>query len=130
MKKLICFVLLFSNLAMASDSTVCDWKLDITPMPDSGYRYSEPCHLEVGKLVQDDSIKNQQIQDLTQAVNLKTLALKESDQRAQTWNDTAGSLENRLQKVDSTEKTNQWLFFGLGVVTTFLAGYMAAKLIH
>lgn len=107
----------------------CDFAKGITKGPNKTFIYSEECHLKVGQLVQDNKVQTQQLGDLTKAVSLKDLALKDSDARAQIWMDTSGKLEDRLQKVDSLERKNDILYFGLGVVTTFLAVYGSAKLV-
>lgn len=114
-------------LIVSTSFADCDWS-QIKSNPDGTYTYSKELNLCVGKLVKDSANKDQQISDLTKAISLKDLALQSSDQRAQTWMTTSGQLEDRLQKVDSLEKKNEWLYFGLGVATTFLAGITAAKL--
>ena len=105
----------------------CDWT-KIKKNPDKTYTYTEDLHLCVGKLVQSSKVQAQQIQDLTKAISLKDLAIQDSDKRAQTWMDTSGTLEKRLQEVDKLEKANSWLFFGLGMLATGLAAYTASKL--
>lgn len=128
MNKLIASIVIFCfslNVALAD----CDWAKGITPGPNNTYIYSEACHLAVGKLVQDNKTKDAQIQDLNKAITLKDLAIKMSDDRANNWMNTSKDLEERLQKVDSLEKKNEWLYFGLGVATTFLAAYGASQLI-
>lgn len=106
----------------------CDWA-QIKKNPDNTFTYPENLHICVGKLVQDNKVKDQQLSDLTKAISLKDLAIKEADGRATLWSDTSSKLEDRLQKVDSLEKKNEWLYFSLGVLTTFAAGYTAAKLV-
>lgn len=127
MKKIVSLVLLFSfisNVVLAD----CDFKTGIMPLSDGGYRYSEACHLKVGQLVQDNAIKDQQIQDLNKAITLKDLALQKSDDRANLWMNTSGQLEDRLTKVDSLEKKNDLLYVGLGVLGTVLAVWAAGQL--
>lgn len=118
MKKLICFILLFSLNARAN----CDWSLGITPGPNHTFIYSDECHQEVGKLIQANK-------DLTSAIQLKDLALQTSDQRIAMWSKTAGDEQDRLNKIESDQRTNSWLYFGLGVFTVIGAGFMTAKLI-
>lgn len=129
MKKLIISIILgslISNICLGD----CNWSTGITAGPNKTFIYSEACHLQVGKLVQDSKVKDQQLTDLNKAITLKDLALKTSDDRATLWYNTSSSLEDRLQKVDSIEKHSQWLYFGLGVLTTFAAGYVAAQLVR
>lgn len=104
----------------------CDWT-KIKKNPDNTYTYSEALHRCVGNLVQDNQVKAQQIADLNKALTMKDLALQEADKRATLWSNTSENLEGRLQKVDSLEKNNQWLFFGIGVLATVAAAYTANK---
>jgi hypothetical protein len=106
----------------------CDWS-QIKKNPDNTFTYSEPLHLCVGKLVQDNKVKTQQIADLTKALTMKDLSIKASDDRANLWMSTSEKLEDRVNKLDSMEKKNEWLYFGLGALTVLGAGYTAAKLI-
>lgn len=108
----------------------CDWSKGITPLPDGSFKYSSACHLAVGQLVQDNSVKDKQIVDLSKAIQLKDLAIQQSDARANLWMNTSATLEQRLQKVDSMEKTNSWVSFGLGALTVLGAGWMASQLIR
>ena len=128
MKKLLISLLVFcfiSNPAFAD----CDWKTGITEGPNKTFIYSEACHLRVGALVQDNAIMTKQLTDLNQAITLKDLAITKSDERTQLWMATSENLEGRLQKVDSLEKSSQWLMFGLGALTVLGAGFMTAHLI-
>lgn len=106
----------------------CDFSTGITKGPNKTFTYTEACHQKVGALVQDDKIKTQQLDDLNKAITLKDLALKDSDQRAQDWMNTSGTLEKRVQEIDKLEETNKFLYFGLGVLATGFAAYTAAKL--
>ena len=128
MKKLLISILLsifISNMAYAD----CNWATDIKALADGGYEYSKGCHLKVGQLVQDNQTQAAQLLDYQKAISLKDLAIKASDDRATLWNNTASSLETRLQKVDTLEKHNEWLYFGLGALTVIGAGFMTAKLV-
>ena len=129
MKKLflsLILIVFISNSVLAD----CDFKTGITQLPNGNYEYTKACHIKVGQLVQDNATKTQQVADLTKAITLKDLAIKYSDDRATLWSNTSSQLEERLQKVDSLERKNDWLFFGLGVLTTIGAGFMAARLMN
>jgi hypothetical protein len=127
MKKLCVFVLvsLISNIAFAD----CNFKTDITPGPNHTFIYTEGCHLQVGQLVQTNKTQAAQITDLTKAIQLKDLALQNSDARVQLWQTTSQNMEERVMKIDSLEKKNDWLYFGLGVAATLGAGFMAARML-
>jgi hypothetical protein len=117
---------MFSNAAMAD----CDFSKGITPGTNHTYIYTEECHQAVGKLVSDNRALTLQVGDLTKAITLKDLALTKSDDRTQLWMNTSDQLLDRVNKIDDTVKHNEWVYFGLGVLTTFAAGYIAAQAIR
>lgn len=128
MKKFIAAILLLcfaSNVAMAS----CDWT-QITKLPDGGFEYNPTLNLCVANLIQDNKTKTAQIADYEKAISLKDLAITNADARTQLWETTAGNENDRLQKVESDKSHSDWMYFGLGVATTFLAAYAAAQLVH
>jgi hypothetical protein len=113
-----------SNTAFAD----CNFSTDITKQADGTYSYTKECHIKVGQLVQDNKTKDQQISDLNQAITLKDLAITKSDQRAQMWMDTSFKLEDDVQKMNKFKSDNQWIYFGLGVLTVFAAGMATSSL--
>lgn len=126
MKKIIALVLSFS-LFSGSCFADCDWSR-IVKNPDGTYTYSKELNLCVGQNVQDGKTKDVQIQDLMKAVSLKDLAIQKADARAQNWMDTSFKLDEKVQSAVKDEKLSSWAYFGLGILTTFAAGYTAAKL--
>lgn len=118
MKKLICLILLFSLNARAE----CVWSTGITPGPNHTFIYNQSCHEAVGALVKSKT-------DLTQALQLKDLALQTADQRTQLWTKTAEDEQDRLMKIGSDQSKSNWIYFGLGVLTVIGAGFMTARLI-
>ena len=122
---LICATTLFSNSAFAG----CDWST-IVANADGSYTYTKTLNLCVGNLVQDDSMKTQQVSDLNKAITLKDAAITKSDARAQLWQDTALKLESNIQSIDSYKSYSNWAYFGLGALTIIGAGIMAAQVSH
>lgn len=114
---------LFSNIAFAD----CDFST-LVHNSDGSVTYSKAQHVCVGQLVQDNATKTQQIADLNKAITLKDLAITKSDERAQLWMDTSFKLEDNIQKMNSLKSTNEWVYFGLGVLTIFAAGMATAQL--
>lgn len=128
MKYLVNLIVIFSllsNLAFAD----CDYS-KVIKNSDGTFTYSKELHICVGTMEQDLQIAQMQLSDLNKALELKDLALTKSDQRVTLWSNTSSDLENRLTKVDSMEKTNNWIYFGLGALTVLGAGYMASQLIR
>lgn len=122
---LLCSVLMVPFVSLGD----CDFSKGITPGLNGTFVYSETCHKKVGQVVQDNKNLTQANSDLTKAISLKDLAIQTSDKRATLWNNTAENLESRLQKVDTMEKHNEWIFFGLGVLATGASVWLAAKAI-
>ena len=106
----------------------CDWST-IKPMVNGDYEYSTECHILVGKMVQDAKVKDTQVQDLSKAIELKDLALSKADERVMLWRNISQDEQDRLQKMNSMTKTDNFLYFGLGVLSALGAGFMAARLI-
>lgn len=129
MKKIITLFLLFSIFS-SSVFAECDFKTGITKQVDGNYLYSKGCHVAVGQMKQDLDIANEQNLKFAKALELKDLALSKADQRADMWQSTAFKLEDRITKIDSMHSTNQWMMFGIGMVTMFGAAYAASQLIH
>lgn len=123
--RIVCSVTLFSSAAFGD----CDFS-KVVKNNDGTFTYSKDLHICVGQLVQDNTIKAQQIDDLNKAISLKDLTIQKSDERANLWMDTSFKLESRVETIDKMEKTNSWLFFALGAVTVIGAGMMAAQLSH
>ena len=116
MKKLIVLILLFSVSAQAS----CDWKTGITPGPNNTFIYSQECHQEVGKLVQANK-------DLTSAIQLRDLAIQQSDSRIALWEKTSDDELSRLNTMQADQKHNDTLYFILGLATAIGVGFAVSK---
>lgn len=137
MKSVFCLVLslvLFCNNVLAdtvpsSPTPSCDWT-QIKQLPDGGYEYSPALNLCVGNLVQANKIQTQQIQDYTAAIQLKDLAIKDSDSRATLWINTADSAQQKLMSIESDSKKNEFLYFGLGLLTAIGTGFAVSRLVH
>lgn len=121
---IICAVSLFGQVALAD----CDFKTGISPAQGGGYIYTRDCHLKVGTMVKDLATKDQQISNLNQAITLKDLAIKDADDRTQMWMKTSVDLEQKTLEIQKLQKTNDWLYFGLGALTVIGAGFAAAQL--
>lgn len=126
MKKLIALIAAFSVFSSTCFAT-CDWS-KITKNPDGTYVYSQALNLCVGQTVQDNATKDKQIQDYKKAIDLKDLAITKSDARAQNWMDTSLKLEDNVQKMDSLKKQNEWIWFGIGILSAIGLGMTAAQL--
>jgi len=129
MKKLTSFFLtlsLISNLAFAE----CDFSTGIKSLPDGTYSYSAECHKRVGKMVLDLKDREEEVAKLNKTIELKDLALSTQEKRAEMWMGTSLKLEDRVNALDKSNSTTQWLFFGLGVLTMGAAVYGASRLVR
>jgi len=114
---------LFANFSMAE----CDFSTGISKQ-ENGYLYTRECNLKVGEMKRDLLISQEQIAKLNQSLDLKDLAIDKSNQRVILWQDTAFKIEERVNTIDDMRKSNQILYFGLGVLTMFAATYAAGQL--
>jgi hypothetical protein len=124
-------IYLFSTTAFGAsttlpDGTVCDWSRAIHNS-DGTVTYPADLHVCVGKVVQDDATKTQQVADLNKAIDLYKVTIQTDEQRIQNWIATSVNLENHVATIDDLQKKNQWLYFGLGVAATVAAAYTANK---
>lgn len=113
-----------SNVAFAE----CDFSTGITKNDNGTFTYTKECHIKVGEMRQDLLISSEQIAKLNKSLDLKDLALGKADQRADLWMNTTFKLEDRINTIDKMQSTNSWIYFGLGVVSVFAAGYAASQI--
>lgn len=122
MKKLIAMamiVLSLSNVALAD----CDFSTGISKNQDGSYTYTKDCHIKVGEMRRDLDAANVQIVEYKKVIELKDLALVKANERADLWMNTSFKLQDRMNVIDEMKSKNQWLMFGLGVLTTGVAAY-------
>lgn len=124
MKKLICLLLIYSNLTFAE----CNPKTDIKETPQ-GYLFTEECYLAAGTWKKESEQLKKDNEKLNKSIELKDLAIDQSQQRIQLWTDTTMQLEEKVNKIESSKAFNQWLYFGIGVILTSGAVYGASQLI-
>lgn len=119
-------VSMLSNVAFAE----CNFATDITKNDNGSYTYTRDCHFKVGEMKQDLKIANEQNEKLNKALDLKDLTIVKADQRADMWMNTSFKLEDRINTIDEMRKTNQWMYFGLGVLAMFAATYAASQALN
>lgn len=122
MKKLISAALIcltLSSTAMAE----CNFATDIEVMADGRRIYSKECHIKVGEMKRDIGLLTTQVADYQKVIELKDLALTKANERADLWMNTSFKLQDRMNVIDEMKSKNQWLMFGLGVLTTGVAAY-------
>jgi hypothetical protein len=121
MKKILNVIILsmmIPSLAFGS----CDFSL-IKPLADGNFEYPKVCHEYVG-------VMSKQIADLNKAIQLDNDALLKADTRADNWMSTSLKLEEQFQKTSQLQKSNEDLYFGLGILATVLTGFAVANLTH
>lgn len=129
MKKLISIILIICSFSQIVFASNCDWST-IKKLPNGDYDYSPQLNLCVGNLVQQNQVQAQQIIDLNKSIQLKDLAINYDEQRIALWSKAAGDEQTRLATMESDQKRSDWLAFGLGVATTFVAAYAASRIYH
>jgi hypothetical protein len=111
-----------------SPTWACDPSTDITKNQDGSYTYTKECHVEVGKKVEENEKRKEQVTKLYQVIELKDLALVKSHERIELWRDTSFKMEDKVNSLEKMKETNKWLYFGVGVVVMSLAVYGAGQL--
>lgn len=125
MKKVTAFFLIAITLTTSAFAE-CDYS-KIIHNENGTYTYSKELHVCVGQMKQDLETATTQLGEYKKAIELKDLAISKADQRSQLWMDTSDKLQTRLNAVADMSNKNQWLMFGLGVVTALGAGYVASQ---
>lgn len=126
MKKVLALllaVILVSNTALAD----CDFSTGITKNDNGTFTYTKECHVAVGQMKYDLGVAQNQVSLLNKSLDLKDLALTKADQRADLWQTATFKMEDRINTIDQMRSTNNWMYFGLGVLTVFAAGYAARQ---
>lgn len=126
MKKIISLIIvfsMFSHITMAE----CKWSTGVTKQ-DTGYLYSNDCHGRVGLLVKDVDDFKIEVESLRKTIDLNAKTLNVAYERVELWQSTAVKLEDRVNKIEAAAEKNKWLYFGLGVLTVFAAGYAAKQI--
>ena len=123
--KLLAALLILSSTSAYAE---CDFATGIEKLPDGRYAYSVSCHKAVGKLVAD--AKDHQEELAQKDIQIKNLGVQMDTQekRAQLWMDTSFKLEDRVNQMEALRSTNQWIYFGIGMVTTGIAVWGAGHL--
>lgn len=106
----------------------CDFSTGIEKLPDGRFAYSSECHKKVGKLVADAKDRDEQVTQKDIQIKDLGVQLNIHKERAQNWMDTSLKLEDRVTQMEAMKSTNNWLHFGLGVLTTGIAVWGAGQL--
>lgn len=126
LKKLALVVLatmFVSNIALAE----CDFSTGITKQ-ESSYLYTKECHVKVGEMKRDLLISQEQIDKLNKSLDLKDIAIGKANERADLWMNTTFKIEDRVESIDKMRRTNEIMYFGIGMLTMFAAVYAAGQL--
>jgi len=106
----------------------CNVKTDIVKQANGTRIYSLDCHKMVGKLIQDEKDRKEQIEHLNKTISLKDLSLDLSHKRADLWQKEADNQYNLLQKHAKMRRYSTYLLFGGGVLAGFAAVWAAGQL--
>jgi hypothetical protein len=123
MKNWILLLAMIVVLLLTMDKTkACDWS-SIEKQGDR-FVYSKDCHLAVGTMVKNEKIQAERVDLLNKSLELKDLALDKADQRINNWRTEAYKQNEKLLDIQRKTKYNDYMVFGLGVVTAILTGYV------
>ena len=119
--------LLILLLVVQSAFGSCDWS-KIEKGKDGNFIYSPELHLCVGKLVEQDKLREEQVASLNKAITLKDLAVTKVEARAEMWRTTAFSLEDQMLSRQKYSVYRDWTFFGLGILAMGLSVWSAGHI--
>jgi hypothetical protein len=130
MKKLISSILLVTMIPWQAFAD-CDWKTGIKPITErSSYEYTLGCHIKVGETVRDLGIAQEQVKLLSKSLELKDLAIKTADQRADMWMKTSEDLNSKIDTLQDMDRQNKWIYFGLGFLAASVSVYAVSQIRH
>jgi len=114
MRLLVCFLFSFQTLA-------CDWST--IKRNEKDVTYSNECHLSVGTLVKIESKRKEQVSILNKSLELKDLALNDSEMRTGLWKKEAEKQNIILQKHQQSAKMEKILWFATGAVSVLFGAW-------
>lgn len=124
--RFVCFLL--SLVVSVPSYASCDWSKDVSKNSDGSYTYSKQCHLEVGSSLEELDLRRKQVDELNKTIELKDLAIKYSEERAQLWMDSSLKMNDRLNQYEASRSREPWLYFGIGVAATVLSVWAAGQI--
>jgi hypothetical protein len=128
MRQRLSLILIFTLISNSTAFADCDFSKDVQKQPDGSYSYTKDCHVEVGKKINALDKREQQVEKLEKAIELKDLALDKAHERIDLWRETSYKIEDRANTMEQMKKNNEVMYFILGMVVTGLAVYGAGQL--
>ena len=92
------------------------------------YVYSKDCHVDYGRLREEEPLRKKQVEHLKESIRLKDLAIDYSNKRIDNWQKTTFKLEDKLLKIEKNNERIKWIYFGLGVVVMGGAVWAAGQI--
>lgn len=127
MRKYLSLILVTSLLSSNFAYAECDFSKDLK-RTEQGYLYTAECHKEVGKMFTELTQRDDQVEKLNKTIELKDLALTQSNGRVEMWRDTTFKLEDRVNTIERMKDKNKVIWFILGIGMTSLAVWGAGQL--
>ena len=121
MKFLLIFIFSFNLFAE------CNIKTDIV-RKDNFVAYSYDCHQMVGKLIQDEKDRKDQIVALNESLKFKDLEIKFSEKQSELWQNEAENQYKIIQNYSKYNKYQNWMYFGGGIGLTILSVRAAGQI--
>lgn len=101
---------------------------DIKEQTNGTFIYPADCHVDYGRLRQNEEARKKQVEHLKESIKLKDLALDYSNRRIETWQNATYKVEDRLIKLERNNNKLNWFYFGLGIAVMGGAVWGAGKL--
>lgn len=104
---------IFNQIAFAD----CDWKT--ISKANDGYLYSRDCHIEVGRSLEELSLKKQQVDLFRQSSDSFRQAYELEKQRSDLWYKEAQDLEKTYRSQRNFSDLERYAYFALGVFAMY-----------
>lgn len=121
--------ILILTLLYAAPAFACDFSTGIQRQ-DYGFLYSNDCHREVGRIINElDERKKQKelyeqlLETKDQRIELEKQRTENYKQQAELWKSTAKDIQDRADTITNLSESNKWLYIGAGVLLTVAAGF-------
>jgi hypothetical protein len=119
-------IIFLGNLILLSgQSLACDWAM--IRKQNNDFIYPAECHREVGRLVEVESKRKEQVEELNKALTLKDLALQKSDERVILWQSESERQLKNLEKMSKNNSLQNSGYFLAGMASVLFGAWAVQK---
>jgi len=103
----------------------CDWST--IKQVGNEFVYSMECHKDVGRLVMLNTKNEDEIKALRTSIEMKDLAIQDSDSRILLWKNESYKQYDFLQKQEQNHKLKNSMYFVTGFLAVVLGAWAAGQ---